>query len=93
MEKIPADFNDYRTLTRVKTESNFKPKLDYNPENRQLKDLYATEITQEHFPSKPLVLQKKTIKNPNLNRSMNGLDPDERREAEFSSNIFNDEDT
>ena len=54
---ILLDFDEYKSLKRAVTLNEFKPKLNYDPNNRRNKELYGNEIAREHLPTKEVNLE------------------------------------
>lgn len=46
-------------MKRTSTLKEFKPKDDYDPANRRVKELYGNEISKDHLPTKPVKLEEK----------------------------------
>ena len=48
---ILLDFDEYKSIKRTSTLKEFKPKEEYDPANRRVKELYGNEIGKEHLPT------------------------------------------
>ncbi|CAD8211116.1 unnamed protein product [Paramecium pentaurelia] len=89
-----SDFDEYKSLKRAATLSEFKPKLNYDPQNRRNKELYGNEIAREHLPTKEVNLEisspQKTKKQSQQQQEQN---PSNRKLMENQSNVFGDSQT
>ena len=57
---IILDFDEYKSLKRAATLSEFKPKMSYDPQNRRNKELYGNEIARDHLPTKEVNLEQQS---------------------------------
>lgn len=49
--ELILDFDEYKSLKRAHTLAEFKPKEEYDPANRRVKELYGNEIGKDHLPT------------------------------------------
>ncbi|CAD8046698.1 unnamed protein product [Paramecium primaurelia] len=81
-----SDFDEYKSIKRTSTLKEFKPKEEYDPANRRVKELYGNEIGKEHLPTQKVQLEEKkeTVKK----QQQQDVDPSQRKQLENSSNVF-----
>ncbi|CAD8120065.1 unnamed protein product [Paramecium sonneborni] len=87
-----SDFDEYKSFKRAATLSEFKPKLNYDPQNRRNKELYGNEIAREHLPTKEVNLeisspQKQKKQTQQQQQEQN---PTNRKLIENQSSVFGD---
>ena len=83
-----TDNNDHKqTLRRVQTAKVFEPKMDYDPTDRRMKELYGTEISKDHLPVKAVEAKKRV----DTKKKDTDYDPENRKLVDSQSEIFNGE--
>ncbi|CAD8187495.1 unnamed protein product [Paramecium pentaurelia] len=87
-----SDFDEYKSLKRAVTLNEFKPKLNYDPNNRRNKELYGNEIAREHLPTKEVNLEVSSPQKPKKSQQQQQQDqnPSNRKLMENQSNVFGD---
>ncbi|CAD8095319.1 unnamed protein product [Paramecium primaurelia] len=87
-----SDFDEYKSLKRAVTLNEFKPKLNYDPNNRRNKELYGNEIAREHLPTKEVNLEVSSPQKSKKSQQQQQQDqnPSNRKLMENQSNVFGD---
>ncbi|CAD8208501.1 unnamed protein product [Paramecium octaurelia] len=89
-----SDFDEYKSLKRAATLSEFKPKLNYDPQNRRNKELYGNEIAREHLPTKEVNLETSSPQKPKKQlQQQQEQNPSNRKQMENQSSVFGDSQT
>ncbi|CAD8115448.1 unnamed protein product [Paramecium sonneborni] len=89
-----SDFDEYKSLKRAATLSEFKPKLNYDPQNRRNKELYGNEIAREHLPTKEVNLETSSPqKQKKQTQQQQEQNPTNRKLMENQSSVFGDSPT
>ncbi|CAD8106190.1 unnamed protein product [Paramecium sonneborni] len=85
-----SDFDEYKSLKRAVTLNEFKPKLNYDPNNRRNKELYGNEIAREHLPTKEVNLEVSSPQKPKKQQQQQQQDqnPSNRKLMENQSSVF-----
>ncbi|CAK63191.1 unnamed protein product (macronuclear) [Paramecium tetraurelia] len=84
-----SDFDEYKSLKRAATLSEFKPKLNYDPQNRRNKELYGNEIARDHLPTKEVNLETSSPQKPKKQQQQQQeQNPTNRKLMENQSSVF-----